>query len=399
MKKAVLPLTGLNVIELSRVLAGPWIGQVLSDLGANVIKIESPNGDETRRWGPPFIKTFDGSNLDAAYFHCCNRGKRSVTANFEDPGDLELVVQLIERADVLIENFKPEGLSRFGLDYATLAVRNPRLIYCSVTGFGQTGPLARDGGYDAMIQGMSGLMDITGESHGDPQKIGVALVDIMTGLYGVIGIQAALSHRVLTGKGQHIDVALFDVAISALANQAMNYLVSGDNPKRRGNSHPNIVPYQAITVADGFIMLAVGTDEQFRRLCEVIGEPSLPEDARYSNNTNRVENRDSLLSSLAPRFREWQRNELLNRLASAGVPAGPINTVKEAIENPHTTYRQIIGHMADVSAQSGSIPFIRTPIHFSNFELAELRRSPHLGEHDEAIRGEIAAGTDFHRTF
>jgi crotonobetainyl-CoA:carnitine CoA-transferase CaiB-like acyl-CoA transferase len=263
------PLAGLKVVELARILAGPWIGQTLADLGADVVKVESPSGDDTRRWGPPYVKGSDGSDLDAAYFHCCNRGKRSVIADFNSAADLEFVNALIDRADVVIENFKTNGLAKYGLDYATVARRNPKIIYCSVTAFGQTGPYAERPGYDAMIQAMSGIMDLTGEPTASPQKIGVAFADIFTGLYGVIAIQAALAKRARVGTGQHIDMALLDVMVSVLANQALNYFVSGSVPQRLGSAHPSIVPYQAFQVQDGAVMIAVGNDAQFKRLCEV----------------------------------------------------------------------------------------------------------------------------------
>ena len=264
------PLEGLQVVELARILAGPWIGQTLADLGAEVIKVEAPEGDDTRKWGPPFIEGADGARLDAAYFHSCNRGKRAVVADYRKPEDLAFVHALIAKADVVIENFKTGGLAKYGLDYTSLAAKHPRLVYCSVTGFGQHGPYAERAGYDAMIQGMSGIMSLTGEPTGEPQKMGVAFADIFTGVYGVIAVQAALAQRERTGLGQQVDMALLDVMVGVLANQAMNYLVSGAVPTRYGNAHPNIVPYQVCAVADGHVMLAVGNDGQFQRLCAVL---------------------------------------------------------------------------------------------------------------------------------
>ncbi|MGK0266387.1 MAG: crotonobetainyl-CoA:carnitine CoA-transferase CaiB-like acyl-CoA transferase, partial [Maricaulis sp.] len=263
------PLTGLKVLELARVLAGPWIGQTLADLGADVIKVESPHGDDTRQWGPPWIE-HDGDR-SAAYYHSCNRGKRSIALDFTRTADRDLVLELADGADVVVENFKVDGLAKYGLDYDSLSARNPRLVYCSVTGFGQTGPYAHRAGYDLMIQAMSGIMDLTGEADGPPQRLGVAFADIFTGVYGVIGIQAALAQREKTGLGQHVDMALFDTMIGVLGNQAMNYLTTGIAPHRLGNSHPNIVPYQEFSASDGHIILACGNDGQFERLCATLG--------------------------------------------------------------------------------------------------------------------------------
>ena len=296
--RAAAPLTGIRVVELARILAGPWMGQTLADLGADVVKVESPEGDETRRWGPPFVHGIDGTQADAAYFHCCNRGKRSVIADFRSARDLDFVGRLIERSDVVIENFKTGTLGRFGLDYASVKARNPRLIYCSVTGFGQDGPYAARAGYDAMIQAMSGMMDITGDPDGEPQKIGVALADILTGVYGVVAIQAALAARERTGEGQQIDMALFDVMVGVLANQALNYFVSGTAPHRIGNAHPNIVPYQTFPTSDGHVMVAVGSNSQFAKLCSLLARPDIAMDGRYVTNELRVRNRGALIPML-----------------------------------------------------------------------------------------------------
>ena len=315
------PLKGLRVVELARILAGPWIGQTLADLGADVIKVESPEGDDTRAWGPPYIEVAGESS--AAYFHACNRGKRSIAADFATAEGKEIVLRLIDRADILIENFKVGGLAKFGLDYATLALRNPRLIYCSVTGFGQTGPYAARAGYDFMIQGMAGMMDITGEPEREPQKVGVAITDIFTGLYGVIGIQAALLQRAQTGLGQHIDMALFDCMAAVLANQGMNFLASGVSPKRLGNAHPNIVPYQTFAVSDGHLIVAVGNDGQFARFCTVLGLPNLAVDPRFISNAVRVKHRVDLTEMLSAQTRKWTRDSLLAALEKAVVPAGP----------------------------------------------------------------------------
>lgn len=383
------PLKGLRVIELARILAGPWMGQTLADLGADVIKVEAPEGDDTRRWGPPFARNADGSNSDAAYFHCCNRGKRSVTADFNRADDRAFVTELIDHADVVIENYKMGGLRKFGLDYESLSARNPRLVYCSVTGFGQTGPYASRPGYDAIVQAMGGIMDLTGERDGEPQKIGVAFADLFTGVYGVVAIQAALTQRERTGRGQQIDMALFDVMVSVLANQAMSFLMSGTPPHRMGSAHPSIVPYQPFAVKDGHLMLAVGNDEQFRRLCDVLGLPSLKSDARYQHNADRVHHRDELVRTLGEALARRERDELLRQLEMASVPAGPINNVRQVFCDPQILARGLCVELPDTGFAGGSVPTVRTPISFSDSELSLLQRSPRLGEHTEEIKKEL----------
>ncbi|MDQ0457897.1 CaiB/BaiF CoA transferase family protein [Rhizobium paknamense] len=377
------PLAGLRIVELARILAGPWIGQTFADLGADVIKVESPEGDDTRKWGPPFID--DGAERSAAYFHACNRGKRSIIADFTSAEDLETVRTLIATADVVVENFKVGGLKKYGLDYQSLKALNPKLIYCSVTGFGQDGPYAERAGYDFMIQGMSGIMDLTGEPDGPPEKIGVAFADIFTGLYGVIAIQAALAHRQKTGEGQFIDMALFDCMASVLANQAMNYAASGIVPKRMGNAHPNIAPYQTFAVADGHIIIACGNDGQFARLCGVLGLTDLPGDARFATNAARVAHRGDLVPLMEARTRQFLRDDLLAALEKATVPAGPINSVADLFADPQFAHR-------GMKIDAGGVPGLRTPIRFSNADLATGRRSPRLGEHGEEIRAEIEQG-------
>jgi crotonobetainyl-CoA:carnitine CoA-transferase CaiB-like acyl-CoA transferase len=385
------PLKGLKVVELARILAGPWMGQTLADLGADVIKVESPEGDDTRRWGPPFVKGVDGADTDAAYFHCCNRGKRSLVADFNSAADLAAVASLIDQADVVIENFKCGGLDKYGLDYATRSVANPTLVYCSVTGFGQTGPYAARAGYDAMIQGMSGIMDLTGDPAGEPQKIGVAFADIFTGVYGVVAIQAALAQRARTGVGQHIDMALLDVMVSVLANQSLNYLVSGVTPHRLGNAHPNIVPYQLFSVRDGRVMIAVGNDAQFRRLCAVLGLGALAEDPAYAGNAGRVRAREALIAILSAALTAWNRADLLSRLEAVGVPAGPINTVSDVFADPQVMSRQLRLDLEAPHIGGGSVPSVRTPIRFSGSDLALGRPSPMLGEHTAEILRELGA--------
>ena len=363
------PLEGLKVVELARVLAGPWAGQILADLGAEVVKVESPEGDDTRRWGPPFVENPDGSK-DAAYFHSTNRGKRSVTADFRTEEGRALVLDLLRDADVLIENFKVGGLAKFGLDYDSLKDTHPRLVYCSITGFGQDGPYAHRPGYDFIVQGMSGIMDLSGLPEGPPTKIGVAYADIMTGLYAVIAIQAALHQRETTGRGQHIDMALLDVMVGTLANQAMNYLVSGTSPRRMGMAHPNIVPYDGFETADGWVIIAVGNDTQFARLSALIDLPANP---GWATNAGRVADRAAVTQAIAAQLRDWERDALLADLEEQGIPAGPINTVGQALTDPQVAAR---GMVLDLGAGLGGV---RTPIRFSEAELAPGRRSPRLG--------------------
>lgn len=372
------PLAGLKVIELARILAGPWIGQTLADLGAEVIKVEAPQGDDTRRWGPPFVRNADGSDGDAAYFHSCNRGKRSVIADLRSEEGRARVRELARDADVLIENFKVGGLAKYGLDYASLAALNPRLVYCSVTGFGQDGPYAARAGYDAMIQAMGGLMSITGEADGLPQKVGVAMGDLCAGLYGVIAIQAALAMRERTGRGQHVDIALLDTMLAMLANQNLNFLVSGEVPTRLGSAHPNIVPYQVFAVSDGHIMLAVGNDGQFAKVCALLGMPALAKDPRYATNAARVEHREALVALFGDVLRTRGRDALLAELEAQGVPAGPINNIDQVFADPQVRHRKM---QLQLDVGDGStLPGVRTPICFSDAELALSRRAPRLGE-------------------
>ncbi len=373
------PYAGLRVLELARVLAGPWIGQTLADLGAQVIKVESPEGDETRRWGPPFLTNADGSAADAAYFHSCNRGKESLVLDFRKAEDRERVVRLASEADVLIENFKVGGLEKYGLDYASLAPRNPALVYCSISGFGQDGPYADRPGYDFVAQAMSGLMDVTGAPDSPPQKVGVAVADITTGLYGLIGIQAALAERARSGRGQRVDVALLDSTIGILANQALNHLIGNLTPTRMGNAHPNITPYQEYPTADGFIVVAVGNDLQFRCLCAALGCAPLADDARFATNGARVRNRSALEQALAPRLAAMRREDALARLEAARVPAGPINTVAEALGDPNTRERGMVLACPAEGYRGPSIPGLATPIRFSRSQTSVARAAPRLG--------------------
>ena len=383
------PLKGIRVLELARILAGPWIGQTLADLGADVIKVESPAGDDTRTWGPPFVAGEDGETLDAAYFHACNRGKRSVVLDFTTEEGQEAVRRLAAQSDVLLENFKVGGLTKYGLDYESLKKINPRLIYCSVTGFGQDGPYAHRAGYDYIVQGMSGIMDLTGEPDREPQKIGVAFADIFTGLYGVIAVQAALAQRERTGEGQQIDMALLDCMTGVLANQALNFLVSGKAPRRLGNAHPNIAPYQVFPTSDGHLIVAVGNDRQFVKFCTLLDRADLATDERYRTNALRVQNRDMLTPELAAETAKIERDTLLKLLEDAGVPGGPINTVADVFADPQIEHRQMRVDTPHPGAAAGTSPGVRTPIRFSAAELALDRGVPRLGEHTEEVLAEI----------
>ena len=367
---AELPLKGLRVIELARILAGPWAGQTLADLGAEVIKIESKTGDDTRTWGPPFINTGDETN--AAYYHSCNRGKQSVSLDFKDKNDLLKLKNLIASADILIENFKVGGLDKYGLDYKTLHNNHPSLIYCSITGFGQTGPYAKRAGYDFLMQGMSGLMSITGEPDSQPQKVGVAVTDIFTGLYAVIAVQAALRSRDTTGFGQHIDLSLLDVATATTANQAMNYLATGTPPNRRGNNHPNIVPYCAVSTSDGYIILAVGNDEQFKNFNKIFDVEWYRKD-KFKTNPARLENRDELLNLIEGKTINFSSTTLLTKCENYGVPAGPINTLEDVFNDPQILHR---GMKIDLDG----VPSVKNPIIFSDIEMSYDSPSPNLGD-------------------
>ncbi len=373
-------LSGVRVVELARILAGPWIGQTLADLGADVVKVESPEGDDTRRWGPPFIEA-EGERA-AAYYHSCNRGKRGIVADFSTTRGREIARRLALRSDVLIENFKVGGLKKYGLDYETLSALNPRLVYCSVTGFGQTGPYAERAGYDYLMQGMSGFMDITGEPDGPPMRAGVAISDLFTGLYGVVAIEAALIARERAGRGQHIDLALLDTTAAILANQAMNFLASGVTPGRTGAAHPNLAPYQTFPVEDGWIIIAVGNDGQFARLCATLGLDALAADARFAANPARNANRAALAGELAATTKRWRRDALLAALEKAVVPAGPINSIADLFADPQFAARGMR------IAPQGT-PGVRSPIVMSANPLTLERRSPRLGEHEAEILREI----------
>ena len=388
------PLKGIKVVELARILAGPWTGQTLADLGADVIKVESPQGDDTRGWGPPFVKDEAGADRDAAYFHACNRGKRSIAVDFRTQEGQDLVRRLVADADILVENFKVGGLAKYGLDYDSLSKVNPKLIYCSITGFGQDGPYAHRAGYDFMIQGMGGIMDLTGDPEGDPQKIGVAFADIFTGLYGVIGVLAALRRRDETGEGEWVDMALLDAQVGVLANQALNFFVSGKAPKRLGNAHPNIVPYQVFPASDGHLIIAVGNDGQFRRLCAVLGLPELADNPRYATNAARVAARSDLVPILTAETSTRARDDLLAALEGEGVPAGPINSVEDVFNDKQVLHRDMKVDLPATGVEGGSVASVRTPIRFRNGTLVLDRAAPALGEHTEEILKELGITSD-----
>lgn len=380
-------LDGIRVLDLSRVLAGPTAGQILADLGADVVKIERPGrGDDTRQWGPPWLRDAAGAETaESAYYLGANRGKRSVAVDLAQAEGAHLVADLAGHADIVLENFRVGGLARYGLDYASLAAQHPRLIYCSITGFGQTGPYAERPGYDSMIQAMGGLMSITGPADGEPQKVGVAIADVMSGLYAAIAVLAALHHRERSGEGQHIDLALLDVQVAGLANQAMNYLVGGDVPGRLGNAHPNIVPYQTFAASDGYFMLAVGNDGQFRRLCTELGLDELAGDERFVTNAARVQNRDVLVARLAGVLATGTRADWLRRLEAAGVPCGPVNTVDEVFADAQVRAR---GLVADADHPlAGTVPLVASPLRFSGSPVGPPGAPPLLGQHtDEVLR-------------
>jgi len=378
------PLSGLRVLELARILAGPWAGQLLADLGADVIKVERKGaGDDTRGWGPPFVPAADGGHLGAAYFHGANRGKRSIELDFETAEGQRLVKKLAARSDVLIENFKVGGLKKFGLDYESMAKEFPRLIYCSVTGFGQTGPYASRAGYDLMAQGIGGFMSLTGDADGEPTRAGVPIADIMTGVYAVVGILAAVHERDRTGRGTLVDGALVDTQVGMLANQALNYLVSGDLPVRIGNAHPNIVPYQVFPVADGHIIIATGNDSQFAKLCGVLGEPELAQNPDYKDNTRRLAHREVLVGRLTELCKRMTSADILAKLEAVGVPAGPINTLDQVFSDPQVIHRGVKLDLPSAHAKGGTIPGVRAPLGIGGRPMAHERPSPRLGEHTD----------------
>lgn len=382
------PLHGIRVVELARILAGPWAGQLLADLGADVIKVENPDGgDDTRKWGPPFVKGKDGEDLSAAYYHSANRGKRSVAIDFSTPEGTEKLKQLVASADVLIENFKFGGLKKYGLDYESLKPLNPRLVYCSITGFGHSGPYAPRAGYDFIIQGIGGLMSITGEPGREPQKVGVAVSDIFTGLYAVIAIQAALRHAEATGEGQFIDMALLDSQVSVLGNQNLNYLISGKPPGHMGNAHMNIAPYEVVPVKDGHIILAVGNDGQFQRFCKVVGLDQMAGQEEFATNPARVTHRVALREKIVEALATWNRDDLLPKLDAASVPASPINNIAQMFADPQVVARGMLMDLDD--GHGNKLPSVRAPMVMHGTPLNYERPSPRLGEHTQEIFAEL----------
>lgn len=383
------PLHGIKVLDLSRVLAGPWATQLLADFGADVLKVEKPDGgDDTRAWGPPYLRDAAGKDSrESAYFLSTNRGKRSLAIDMASAAGQQTVAQLAAKADVLVENFKVGGLKKYALDFATLSEQHPRLIYCSITGFGQDGPYAERAGYDAMIQGLGGIMSITGVPDGEPgagpQKIGVAAADLMTGMYAVSAILGALYHREKTGRGQHIDLSLLDTQVAWLANQGMNYLIGGQVPTRMGTAHPNIVPYQVFAASDGHLMLAVGNNSQFAKWSEIAGEPQLSSDERFATNAARVLNREVLVARVSELTLRKPLDFWLTALSAAGVPCGPINSIDRVFADPQVQHR---GMLQQLAHPLGSVPTVINPIKFSDSTLEHKKAPPMLGEHtDEAL--------------
>lgn len=384
-------LQGVTVLDLSRILAGPWSTQNLADLGADVIKVERPRaGDDTRGWGPPFVPGQDDSQ-DAAYFFCCNRGKRSLTLDFTVEQGREVLLKLVRKADILVENYKVGGLQKYGLDYESLSQINPGLIYCSITGFGQTGPYAKRPGYDALIQAMGGLMSITGEPDetpgGGPQKVGVAVVDVLTGLYATSAILAALFHRTRTGQGQHIDIALLDVQVASLANQASNYLLGGVVPGRLGSAHPSIVPYQPFACSDGYVMLAIGNDGQFANLCRAVGQPDWADDPRFASNSLRVRHRAELVPMLQERMLERSIDEWCALSEQYGFPCGPINTIDRVFADEQVEARNM--RVTVSSKQYGDVNLVGSPMRLSATPVQYGAAPPSLGEHTSDVLAEL----------
>ena len=393
------PLIGIKVLDLSRILAGPWSTQLLSDLGAEVIKVERPgDGDDTRGWGPPFLARDDGSlTEESAYFLCTNRGKRSITVDISGEAGQEVIRELARTADVFVENYKCGDMQRYGLDYAVLSKLNPRLVYCAITGFGQTGPYSKRAGYDFVVQAMGGLMSITGERDdlpgGGPQKCGVPIADLMTGMYATVAIISALHERTTSGLGQYIDMSLLDTQVAWLANQASNYLVGGEVPKRWGNAHPNLTPYQSFTTSDGALVVAVGNDRQFAALCATLELRELPIDERYATNARRLKHRESLVRVLQERFRRRTRSEWLAGLEGAGVPCGPIQSIPQALDDPHIRARRMTFSLSHSSGATA--PQVANPIKFSRNTIDYRRAPPVLGEHtEEVLANELGWSTE-----
>ena len=390
------PLDGLRILDLSRILAGPTATQLMGDMGADVIKIERPGaGDDTRFWGPPYVTGQDGNlTTESGYYLSANRNKRSLAIDITTQDGADTIRKLAMKADVLIENFKKDGLKKYGLGYEDLAAINPRLIYCSITGFGQTGPNAYRAGYDIMIQGYGGIMSLTGPVDGEPYKVGVAIADIMTGMYATTGILAALRHRDQTGEGQYIDLALVDTQVSWLANQGVNHLLSGNVPKSSGNGHPNIVPYQVFPTADGYIIIAVGNDTQFAAFVDILGQADLAQDPRYTSNPLRLKNKAELLPQMEDLIQKFNRDDLLAECEKRGVPAGPVNDLGDVFTTDQVTAREMKIRMDYPDAQSGEIDLIGNPLKFSKTPVSYRHAPPKCGEHNGEILAEWLADDD-----
>ncbi len=389
-------LSDIRVLDLTRILAGPTSTQILGDLGADIIKVERPGaGDDTRKWGPPYVKAEDGSDTrESAYYLSANRNKRSVAIDLARPEGQRLVKRLLGECDVLVENFKVGGLSRFGLSYDQLKEDFPGLVYCSITGFGQTGPYAPRAGYDYLAQGLGGIMSITGDPGGQPMKVGVGISDIMCGMYAAVSVLAAIRHRDLTGKGQHIDLSLLDTQVAWLANEGMNYLVSGNVPRRLGNAHPNIVPYQLFDTADDPLILAVGNDAQFGRFCEFAGVPELSEDERFHTNSARIANRDALVDLLVPVLKARSRQHWLDGLEELGVPAGPVNNIAQVFEDPQVRHREMKVSVPHETAAGGAVDLIGSPINLSETPVRYRHAPPVLGQHTDQVLREVLGVDD-----
>jgi crotonobetainyl-CoA:carnitine CoA-transferase CaiB-like acyl-CoA transferase len=382
-------LKGIKVIDLSRILAGPWASQMLADMGAEVIKVERPiKGDDTRHWGPPFIKPAQNNEpAQSAYYHCANRNKKSIAIDITQTQGQQVIKDLITNADVLIENYKVGSLQKYGLSYQQVKSLNPKLVYCSITGFGQHGPYAHKAGYDAMIQGEGGLMSLTGGIHDEPMKVGVAVVDVMTGLYSANAILAALLAKAHTGKGQHIDIALLDVQVATLANQGMNYLATGENPARLGNGHPNIVPYQTFATNDGSLILAIGNDKQFEKFCQVAQCPELVSNALFNTNQQRVENRDKLIPVLANIIARHSTDYWVHTLEAIAVPCGPVNTLAQVFSHPQVQHREMVKELPD--SDGTLIKTVASPINLSDTPLEYKHAAPNIGQHSQQILKEF----------
>ena len=378
-------LKGIKVVDLSRILAGPWASQMLADMGAEVIKVERPKkGDDTRHWGPPFIKPAENEQpAQAAYFHSANRNKQSIAIDITKPDGQQVIKDMIANADVLLENYKVGGLEKYGLSYQQVKAINPRLVYCSITGFGQNGPFAHKAGYDAMIQGEGGLMSLTGQTDGEPMKVGVAVVDVMTGLYSANAILAALMARTHTEQGQHIDIALLDVQVATLANQAMNYLATDENPTRLGNGHPNIVPYQTFATNDGSLILAIGNDQQFNKFCQAANCPELASNILFQTNQARVENRTQLIPILASIIANNNTHYWVNTLEAIAVPCGPVNTLEQVFHHPQVQHRKMVKQVPDKNGKL--IKTVASPINLSDTPLQYKHAAPNIGEHSRQV--------------